>query len=72
MSDNIDHIISANQQYSKEFGTKSELKAPPTRQLAILTCMDARLEPLKFLGLELGEAHIIRNGGGRASEDAIR
>lgn len=72
MSDNIDRIISANQQYSREFGAKSELKAPPTRQLAILTCMDARLEPLKFLGLDLGDAHIIRNAGGRASDDAIR
>ena len=72
MSDNIDHIISANQKYAEEFGSKSDLEAPPIRRLAVLTCMDARLEPLKFLGLELGEAHIIRNGGGRASEDAIR
>jgi len=72
MSDNIDHILSANRKYSKEFGNKSDLEASPKRRLAVLTCMDTRLEPLKFLGLELGEAHIIRNGGGRASDDAIR
>ncbi len=72
MSDNIDHIISANREYSKEFGSKADLEAPPLKQLAVLTCMDARLEPLAFLGLELGDAHIIRNAGGRASDDAIR
>jgi len=72
VSDNIGHIISANQQYSKEFGNKSDLEIPPARRLAVLTCMDARLEPMKFLGLELGDAHIIRNAGGRASDDAIR
>ena len=72
MSDNIDHIILANRKYSKEFGNKSSLEASPKRRLAVLTCMDCRLEPLKFLGLELGDAHFIRNGGGRASEDAIR
>ena len=72
MGDNIDHIISANQEYAKEFGKKSDLGAPPLRRLAVLTCMDARLEPLEFLGLELGDAHMIRNAGGRASDDAIR
>lgn len=72
MSENLNKIIAANKEYSKDFGEKSELGAPPKRRLAVLTCMDARLEPLKFLGLELGDAHIIRNGGGRASEDAIR
>ncbi len=45
---------------------------PPKRQLAVITCMDARLHPEKFLGLEVGDAHMIRNAGGRASEDAIR
>ena len=45
---------------------------PPTRQFAILTCMDARLDPAKFAGLAEGDAHVIRNAGGRASEDAIR
>ena len=45
---------------------------PPARGVAVLTCMDARLHPAKFLGLELGDAHVIRNAGGRVSEDAIR
>ena len=72
MSDNIDHIISANQQYAKEFGQKSELDVKPAKRLIVITCMDCRLEPLKFLGLDLGDAHIIRNAGGRASDDAIR
>ena len=44
----------------------------PARKLAILTCMDARLDPAKFAGLSEGDAHVIRNAGGRASEDAIR
>ena len=72
MSDNLKDIISANKKYVKEFGEKSNLGAAPKKRLAILTCMDCRLEPLKFLGLELGDAHIIRNAGGRASDDAIR
>lgn len=72
MSDNLDQIFSANKRYAKEFGDKSEMGAAPIKRLAVLTCMDARLDPLEFLGLELGDAHIIRNGGGRASEDAIR
>src|SRR5205814_954503 len=54
------------------FGGKSELALPPSRGLAILTCMDARLDPAKFAGLREGDAHVIRNAGGRASDDAIR
>ena len=72
MSENISRIIEANKNYSEGFGDKSQLEAAPKRRLAVLTCMDCRLEPLKFLGLELGEANIIRNAGGRASDDAIR
>ncbi len=45
---------------------------PPARRFAILTCMDARLDPAKYAGLAEGDAHVIRNGGGRASDDAIR
>ena len=45
---------------------------PPARQFAILTCMDARLDPAKYAGLSEGDAHVIRNAGGRASDDAIR
>src|SRR5690606_5004701 len=51
---------------------RGDLPMPPARKVAVLTCMDARLHPSKFLGLDLGDAHVIRNAGGRASEDAIR
>lgn len=50
----------------------NRLTAAPTRHLAILTCMDARLEVFRMLGLQVGDAHILRNAGGRASDDAIR
>ena len=49
----------------------SGMAAPPARSLAILTCMDARLHPERFLGLQIGDAHVIRNAGGRASDDAV-
>jgi len=49
-----------------------EMPAPPSSQLAILTCMDARIDPLRLFGLAVGEAHVIRNAGGLATEDAIR
>ena len=52
--------------------TRDELALPPARQFAILTCMDARLDPAKYAGLSEGDAHVIRNAGGRASDDAIR
>ena len=51
---------------------RGHLDAPPTRRFAVLTCMDARLDPLSDLGIELGEAHVIRNAGGRATDDALR
>jgi carbonic anhydrase len=72
MSDNFSKILEANYNYSKEFGDKSEFEAPPKRKIAILTCMDARLNPSSFAGLREGDAHVIRNAGGRASRDAIR
>ena len=65
-------VLAANQEYVKHFGDKSELTIPPVRQFAILTCMDARLDPAKYAGLAEGDAHVIRNAGGRASDDAIR
>jgi len=64
--------LSANEQYAASFGAKKELALPPTRGFAILTCMDARLDPAKYAGLSEGDAHVIRNAGGRASDDAIR
>jgi carbonic anhydrase len=72
MSKVLEQVLSANQQYSTQFGNKSELAMPPARRFAILTCMDARLDPAKFAGLKEGDAHVIRNAGGRASDDAIR
>ena len=54
------------------FGDKKDLALPPARGFAILTCMDARLDPAKYAGLAEGDAHVIRNAGGRATDDAIR
>jgi carbonic anhydrase len=67
-----DEVLSANEQYVATFGARSELALPPARGFAILTCMDARLDPAKYAGLSEGDAHVIRNAGGRASDDAIR
>ncbi len=66
-----DILQAANELYSDTFG-KGDLPMPPGRQLAIVTCMDARLDPAKFLGLEEGDAHVIRNAGGLVTEDAVR
>ena len=68
----LDEVLSANEEYAASFGAKSELALPPARRFAILTCMDARLDPAKYAGLSEGDAHVIRNAGGRASDDAIR
>jgi carbonic anhydrase len=68
----LDEVLSANAKYAASFGAKSELALPPARRFAILTCMDARLDPAKYAGLSEGDAHVIRNAGGRASDDAIR
>jgi carbonic anhydrase len=72
MSKTKREVIAANEAYAAEFGDKGKLSMPPARRFAILTCMDARLDPAKFAGLAEGDAHIIRNAGGRASDDAIR
>lgn len=68
----LDEVLTANERYAADFGEKSKLTMPPRRQFAILTCMDARLDPAKYAGLSEGDAHVIRNAGGRASDDAIR
>lgn len=72
MSKVLDEVLAANKKYTEEFGEKGKLAIPPARHFAILTCMDARLDPAKFAGLAEGDAHIVRNAGGRASDDAIR
>ncbi len=72
MSDVVTQVLAANEAYAKAFGDKGKLAMPPARRFAILTCMDARLDPARFAGLSEGDAHVIRNAGGRASDDAIR
>ncbi|OQK16963.1 carbonic anhydrase [Methyloprofundus sedimenti] len=71
MSKILTEVLRANRNYRSDFD-KADLPMPPGRQFAILTCMDARLDPAKYAGLAEGDAHVIRNAGGRASDDAIR
>lgn len=71
MSKILEEVLTANAAYASCFD-KGELPMPPARRFAILTCMDARLDPAKYAGLSEGDAHVIRNAGGRASDDAIR
>src|SRR6202008_3606046 len=72
MSTVLDEVLTANASYASGFGAKKDLALPPARRFAILTCMDARLDPAAYAGLKEGDAHVIRNAGGRASDDAIR
>jgi carbonic anhydrase len=72
MSNIVGEVVAANKAYVQAFGKKGELPLPPARRFAILTCMDARLDPAKYAGLAEGDAHVIRNAGGRATDDAIR
>ena len=72
MSKTVKEVEASNLNYANDFGSKKDLKSKPARRFAILTCMDARLDPAKFAGLAEGDAHVIRNAGGRASDDAIR
>ena len=70
----VPEFLSANARYAADFATtsKGQLPMPPGRKVAVLTCMDARLDPAQALGLAEGDAHVIRNAGGRASADALR
>ena len=68
----VREVLEANDRYAASFGAKGALTMPPARRFAILTCMDARLDPAQYAGLSEGDAHVIRNAGGRASDDAIR
>jgi carbonic anhydrase len=67
----VSEFIAGNARYAAGF-TKGDLPLPPKRHVAVLVCMDARIDPAKVLELEEGDAHVIRNAGGRASDDAIR
>jgi carbonic anhydrase len=71
MASGLDELLQANQQQAERF-TQGNLPMPPARHIAIVTCMDARIEPQSFLGLGLGDVHVIRNAGGRVSDDALR
>jgi carbonic anhydrase len=66
----IQEFLHANERYADSF-SKGNLPLPPARKVAVLACMDARLDPARILGLEEGDAHVIRNAGGRAA-DALR
>ena len=72
MTNVLNEVLIANEKYVDHFGERGKLSIPPARRFAVLTCMDARLDPAKFAGLAEGDAHVIRNAGGRASDDAIR
>jgi carbonic anhydrase len=67
----LDTMLEANEQYASGFD-QGGLGMPPARAVAVVACMDARLHPAKLLGLKEGDAHVIRNAGGRASDDAVR
>lgn len=66
----VEEFLTANASYASTF-QKGNLAMPPARKVAVLTCMDARIDPALALGLEEGDAHVIRNAGGRAA-DALR
>src|ERR1700761_3141020 len=72
MTNVLDEVLAANAKYAENSGNRAHWALPPSRHFAILTCMDARLDPAKYAGLSEGDAHVIRNAGGRASDDAIR
>ena len=66
-----DALLDNNRAYAASFDQGGK-PMPPARNVAVVTCMDARLHPESFLGLEVGDAHVVRNAGGRASDDALR
>jgi carbonic anhydrase len=67
----IDDVLQANQRYAAQFSL-GHLPIPPARKLAVLACMDARLSVEAILGLQTGDAHIVRNAGGVVTEDGLR
>jgi carbonic anhydrase len=67
----VDEVTTANEQYASAF-EGGQLPMPPGRKFAVVTCMDARLDPAKFLGLAVGDAHVIRNAGGLVNDETIR
>jgi carbonic anhydrase len=67
----VDDLLERNAAYAAEFRS-GHLRTAPTRRIAVLTCMDARIDPHRMLGLAEGEAHVVRNAGGVANDDALR
>jgi carbonic anhydrase len=67
----VDRLKEANASFAERFDN-GDLEIPPARPLVVLTCIDARVDPAASLGLQIGDAHVIRNAGGRATDDAIR
>ncbi|HLY85045.1 MAG TPA: carbonic anhydrase [Gaiellaceae bacterium] len=67
----VDEVTEANERYAATFANRG-LQAAPRKKLAVVTCMDARLDPARFLGLAEGDAHVIRNAGGLVNEETIR
>jgi len=67
----VDEVIEANETYASGF-SNGGLPMPPGRKFAVVTCMDARLDPPRFLGLQEGDAHVIRNAGGLVNDETIR
>jgi|SRR5689334_860525 len=66
-----DELLSNAERYANDFD-RGDLPMPPAKKVAVLACMDARLNPFGVLGLEEGDAHVIRNAGGVVTDDAIR
>jgi carbonic anhydrase len=64
-------VLEANERFAASFD-RGDLEIPPARNIAVLTCIDARIDPARALGLDIGDAHVIRNAGGRATDDAVR
>lgn len=67
----LSEFLSANSDYAATF-TQGDLPSPPGRHVTVVTCMDARLDPARFLGLDVGDAHVLRNAGGRVTADVLR
>jgi carbonic anhydrase len=67
----IDALLAGNGRFAEGFD-KGDAQLPPNMPVAVLTCIDARLHPERFLGVDIGDIHVIRNAGGRATDDALR
>src|SRR5581483_8358356 len=67
----FDDLLEANRRYASTFGLQN-VTSPAAKELALVTCMDSRLDPLSILGLSPGDAKVLRNGGGRVTEDVLR